>query len=449
MPDRRSTRGTTSVRITKRVVDAADPSRGRHQIWDSELKGFGVLVEASGVRTYFVRYRPKGLGRQGPRRFIKIGRHGLVTPDEARVHAKAILGRVAAGDDPAAELGERRREAIERKTALTFGGLVERFLAEHVTVKRKPRSAAYYRSLLERHAKPSLENMPAAEVTRSAVSKLHLALRDKLHTANRLVAVVASMYSFAGKHGLVPEGFNPARGIEKYREQGRERYLTSDELQRLGAALVEGETIGLPWSIDPDDPKAKHTPKKWKDQRQKLDKHSVAALRLLLLTGARLREILDLRWREIDMDRGLLLLPDSKTGRKTIVLSEAATDVIRSLTPDGGLTMDGREDGYVIKGSQPGRPRADLKKPWAAVQRRAGLAGVRIHDLRHTFASVGAGASLGLPIVGKLLGHSQPQTTARYAHLDSDPLRRAANLIGHQLVTAMDASAKQRRTVDE
>lgn len=429
-----------AVRITKRLVDAIDLSRGRHQVWDSELKGFGLQVEASGTKTYIVRYRPKGLGRDGARRFFKIGRHGALTADEARNQAKAVLGRVAAGEDPALEQAGSRAQHVERQKALTFAALIERFLADHVEAKRKPRTAEYYRSLLERYAKPALGDRPAAEITRPDISNLHLALRQTLHTANRLVAVVGSMYSFAGKSGLVPEGRNPARGIEKYREQGRERYLTGEELQRLGAAISEGETIGIPWDIDPDHPQSKHVPKCWKGQREKLDTYAAAALRLLILTGARLREILHLRWREVDLERGLLLLPDSKTGRKTIVLSDAALSVIRGLIPVTGLTIAEKASGYVIKGASDDKPRADLKKPWAAVQRRSGLDGVRLHDLRHTFASIGAGASLGLPIVGKLLGHSQPQTTARYAHLDADPLRRATNIIGDHLVAAMSSS---------
>jgi integrase len=427
------------VRITKRIVDGIDRSRGRHQVWDSELKGFGIQVEASGTTTYIVRYRPKGLGRDGARRFYKIGRHGALTADEARSQAKALLGRVAAGDDPASEQADSRAAHIERKAALTFDVLIERFLSDHVESKRKPRTAEYYRSLLERHAKPALGVRPAAELTRPEIAKLHLALRANLHTANRLVAVVSSMYSFAAKNGLVPEGCNPARGIEKYREEGRERYLTGEELQRLGAAISQGETVGIPWNLDPAHPKAKHVPTSWKTQREKLDLHAAAALRLLILTGARLREILHLRWREVDIERGLLLLPDSKTGRKTIVLSDAALSVIRGLMPVGGLTIAEKASGYVIRGASDDKPRTDLKKPWAAVQRHAGLNGVRLHDLRHTFASIGAGASLGLPIVGKLLGHSQPQTTARYAHLDADPLRRATNLIGDILVGAMES----------
>lgn len=168
----------------------------------------------------------------------------------------------------------------------------------------------------------------------------------------------------------------------------------------------------------------------------------MAAIRRLLFTGARLRDILHLEWPHVDIEPGLLFLPDSKTGKKTIVLNGPAAAVLEMLRGHSTASA-ARATGFVIKGLVDDKPRADLKKPWAAIQRRVKLLDVRLHDLRHTFASIGAGSSLGLPIVGRLLGHSQPQTTNRYAHLDADPLRRAANIIGDQLDAALRGSAKK------
>lgn len=426
-------------RLTKRIVDQADGNRGRHYLWDGELRGFGLQVEKSGTKTYFVRYRPKGEGRDGVRRFYKLGRHGDLTPDQAREQAKSILGQVAIGRDPAAERSANRLAAANRQDRLTVEALGELFLRDHVATKRKARTSEGYESLLRRHLCPALGARAAEDVTRADVARFHGRLSARPHTANRTVALVSSMYSFAAKRGLVPEGFNPARGIEKYREEGRERYLTGDELQRLGAALVDAETDGIPWVIDDTNPKAKHTPKAWKDQRELLDPDAVAAIRLLLFTGARLREVLHLRWQHVDLERGLLFLPDSKTGKKTIVLGAAAVEVLEALATRSGVGAGQKPpaDQIVVRGQSDDRPRADLKRPWSSIRRHAKLDGVRLHDLRHTFASIGAGASLGLPIVGRLLGHSQPQTTARYAHLDADPLRRAANLIGEQLEAAL------------
>ena len=416
-------------KLTKRVVKSAATRGDRYYLWDPELRGFGVKIEATGTRTYVLRYRPKPLGSRAPKRFITIGRHGAVTVEQARSQAQILLGRVAKGEDPAAQISSQ-------KEALAFEALADRFLQEHVRSKRKPRTAEFYETLLRKHALPTLGRRSAQTVTKSDIAKLHSAMAKTPHNANRLVAAVGSLYSYASKHGLVSEGYNPARGIEKYREEGRERYLTSEELERLGLALREGETVGIPWSINASNPNSKHVPKNWKEQRERLDPHAVAAIRLLLFTGARLREILTARWDYIDVERGLIFLPTSKTGRKTLVLNGAALDIINELRANRDSNP------FVIPGEKKDQPRADLKKPWNAIRRHAKLEGVRLHDLRHTFASIGAGSSLGLPIVGKLLGHSQAQTTARYAHLDTDPLRRAANLIGEQLASALARSTK-------
>jgi integrase len=239
-----------------------------------------------------------------------------------------------------------------------------------------------------------------------------------------------SALRFRGRGRICPEGFNPARGIEKFPERARERFLTSDELARLGDVLRQGETIGLPYGVDETKPKAKHAPKE-DNRRVILDPFAVAAIRLLILTGARLREVLHARWEHVDFDRGVIFLPDSKTGKKPIYLSAASLAILSALPRI-------EANPHIIPGERAGQPRADLKRPWAAVTKAAGLEGLRIHDLRHSFASIGVGASLGLPIIGKLLGHTQAATTHRYAHLDADPMRRAAETIGATISAAMD-----------
>jgi integrase len=255
-------------------------------------------------------------------------------------------------------------------------------------------------------------------------------MADRPFQANRATALISAVWNWAARRDEVALADNPAKGIERYPEQGRERFLTSAELARLGDALRDAETIGLPWSVDESGPRAKHLAKPDK-RRVKIDAHAVAALRLLILTGARLREILDAQWSQVDLERGVIFLSDSKTGKKPIYLSAAAQAVLAALP-----RIDGNP--HIIAGAKQGAPRADLKKPWATVKRAAELEGVRLHDLRHSFASFGAGASLGLPIIGKLLGHSQAATTHRYAHLDADPLRRAVDTIGATISAAMD-----------
>jgi integrase len=296
-------------------------------------------------------------------------------------------------------------------------------MAEHVEQKRKPTTAAFYRHLLDKIIRPELGATKVDKLTRAAVARLHGKLNATPFQANRVLAVIASMYAFAARICVVPEGTNPAGKIENFSEHRRERFLTSEELERLGAAIREAERTGIPWDVDHDAPNAKHMSKP-ENRFTKISPYAAAALRLLLFTGCRLREILHLKWENVDIERGLLFLADSKTGKKTVVLNAPAMAVLASLDQNGS---------DVVPGDDPDKPRADLKRPWAAIAKRAGLDGVRIHDLRHTYASFGAGSGLGLPIIGKLLGHSQAATTHRYAHLDNDPLRRATNAIGEQI----------------
>lgn len=409
-------------RITKRVVDGLQATGKEYQVWDSDLPAFAVRVRASGAASYVVVIRA-GRGRTAPLRRITLGTVGKLTPDEARTLAKRVLADVAHGRDPGAE------RSTERKT-LTVSSLIDLFLAEHVKAKKKASTAALYRYYLDGVVRPALGTERTTTITRAAVARLHLRLKDTPTQANRVLATMGAMFTFAARRGLVPENFNPARGIEKYREEARERYLTADELNRLGTALREAETLGIPWELDDSKPASKHTPKE-ENRRTILSPHATAAIRLLLFTGARLREILHLRWEHVDFERGLLFLPDSKTGKKTIILSAPALDVLAGLP---------RASEFVIAGDDPSKPRSDLKRPWTVISKRAGLDGVRIHDLRHTHASVGAGAGLGLPIIGRLLGHAQASTTARYAHLDADPLRRASEAISGRIAAALNTA---------
>jgi integrase len=412
------------AKITKRLVDSFRAEPVDCTVFDTVDLGFTMRVRRTGGMSYAVEYKA-ATGRGAPTRRVTIGPVGRMTPDEARTAAKRVLGSIAHGADPAADKTRQRR-------SLPLSDVIEIFLAQHAEAKRKASTAAWMRDALERIVKPALGSMKLDAVTQPAVSRLHSSMSDRPVQANRTLAILSALYSWAGKHGYAAKGYNPMRDVEKFPETARERFLTSEELSRLGDALREGETTGLPWHVDETKPGAKHAADPSK-RRTKLDPFAVTAIRLLILTGARLREILHAKWEHVDFERGVIFLPDSKTGKKPIYLSAPAMAIIAGLSRIAG-------NPFIVAGAKNGAPRADLKKPWAAVTTVADLQGLRIHDLRHSFASVGAGASLGLPIIGKLLGHSQPATTARYAHLDADPMRRAVETIGATIGAALDKS---------
>jgi integrase len=409
--------------ITRRRLKGLSVADREYFVWDRDIKGFGVRVQPTGQKSYVVKYRA-GSGRNAPTRRVTLGDVGKLTPDQARQLAKTTLGSVAHGLDPAA------MKAADRRAA-TLKELAELFLTEHVEAKRKPTTAAHYRDILDRIVLPELGTRQGHRVTTADLARLHLHMKKRPYQANRMLAVVGTLYAFAGRRKLVPTGLNPARGIDKYPEKGRERFLTANELGRLGDAIREAETVGLPWTVDATKPKAKHAPKEAK-QRTVIDPFAAAAIRLLILTGARLREILRLRWQHVDLERGLLLLPDSKTGPKSIILNAPALALLAGLKRVGTHVIASQS-----AGTEEEKPRADLNRPWRSIAKRAELPALRLHDLRHTHASFGAGAGLGLPIIGKLLGHARASTTERYAHLDADPLRRASDHIGKHLAAAM------------
>ncbi|HEY0803139.1 MAG TPA: Arm DNA-binding domain-containing protein, partial [Steroidobacteraceae bacterium] len=270
-----------SSQITKRLVDGLKPGDREYFIWDRSLAGFGLRVQATGARSYVVKYRA-GSGRAAPTRRLTLAKVGTITPDEARILAKKTLGSVAHGADPAAHKAAEKR-------ASTLAQVAEQFLTEHVEAKRAASSASSYRDLLERLAIPQLGIRKAEKITTAEVQRLHSKHSHRPYQANRLLRVLSSLFTFASKAHVVPAGFNPCRGIEYFPEEGRERYLSTQELAQIGEAIREAETIGLPYTVDATKPNAKHAPKEG-SRRTAIGPHAAAAMRLLIFTGARLRE---------------------------------------------------------------------------------------------------------------------------------------------------------------
>lgn len=380
------------AKIGKTTVDALKPGA---VLWDIDLRGFGVRCREGGTKTYIVQYRA-GSGRGAPLRKYTIGKHGSPwTPDLARKEARRVLGLVANGADPASQ-------RASEKNAGTVAQLCDAFLTEHVEAKRKGRTATEYRRLINLFIKPPLGNLKAADVTRAHVSRLHHSLRDTPYQANRVLAVCSAMFTLAEGWGLRPNGSNPCQHVEKFREVARERMLSAEELAGLGDALAKYR--GSPYVV--------------------------AAVKLLVFTGARLSEVLGLRWEWIDFERGEARLPDSKTGAKTLHLPPPALAVLAELPRIEG-------NPHVIVGDVSGAALVNLGKAWRAIRKQAGLDDVRIHDLRHAFASIAASSGMGLPIIGKMLGHTDAKTTHRYAHLAADPVKAAAATVAGTIAAAM------------
>jgi integrase len=368
-------------KLTKRTVDALEPEAKDYFVWDTLIAGFGVRIMPSGAKTYQAQYRKGGRTRR-----ISLGRHGTLTVEQARLLAKEVLGDVAKGENPAEDIAQHRK-------APTVAALCERFFQAHVMERCKPSTQGEYRRAIDMFINPALGSFKLVDLERKDVAELHHKFRDKPYQANRTLGVLSKMFNLAEIWGLRPDGSNPCRHVPKYREHKRERYLSQVELQRLGNVLADAELNGT------------ETP------------HIIAAFRLLILTGCRLGEIQTLQWGFIT-DQGMEL-PDTKTGARRIPLPSAARAVLSTLA-----RVDGNP--YVIVGKVAGKHATDFQHPWRRIRERAGLTGVRIHDLRHTYASNAVSSGMPIQMVGRLLGHTQIQTTMRYAHLADDPVKQAA-----------------------
>lgn len=401
------------AKISKRVIDAAETSGRDSFIWDTALKGFGVKVTPKGRKVYLVQYRLPG---SATRRFT-IGAHGSPwSPDAARDKALEVLACVARGVDPAAAKRDARAD-------ISIAELCDLYLAEGVRTK-KASTLEMDRTRIKRHVLPligrkRLKTLTKADVERFlsdvAAGKTAKTERTKPRgksivsggegAANRTLGMLGAILQFAVERGLRPD--NPARNVRKFKEGKRARFLSNDEIARLGEALRLATVDGA-------------------------NPYAVAAIRLLILTGCRKTEILKLRWDEVDIAAGFLRLNDSKTGAKQVHLGAPAKAVLADLPRQ-------TDNPYVLCSEQDGKHFVGLQKVWNRVRTAARLRDVRVHDLRHSFASVGARSGESLLVIGKVLGHATTAATGRYAHLSEDPVRKASERISAQIASNLAA----------
>ncbi|MEQ8737308.1 MAG: tyrosine-type recombinase/integrase, partial [Hoeflea sp.] len=348
--------------MNKQFIDGLPSGERETLIFDDSLPGFGLRHYPTGRKLFFVQYRDRGRTRR-----VKLGTYGTIAPDEARKLARQRLGEVAKGENPAERIATDRR-------APTVAAIAERFLTQYAAVRCKSSTQREYARSIDLFIRPAIGSRKIGDISRPDIAELHHSMRHIPYQANRTLGVISKMFNLAEVWGFRPDGSNPCRHIQKYPEQKKERFLSPAELARLGSVLDEVEAESA------DNASAVH------------------AIRLLILTGCRLREIQTLKWDYVQPP--YILLPDSKTGARKIPIDQGVERVLAGIERVPG-------NPYVIAGKQEGAHLTDLQRPWRRIRKRAGLDDVRIHDLRHTYASNALASGLPIEMVGKLLGHTQ------------------------------------------
>jgi integrase len=443
-------------KLTKRTVDSLKPehlsSARDYFVWDEALPGFGIRVRPNGRKIYVLQYRDPA----GSTRRIVIGEHGPYTPEQARTEAARQRADVlVARRDPAVPDPARRRRAARQVAQATLAAPTVAELADvflpHAAAKLKASTVAEYRRLLTispirrgpakgkvriGEIRRALGRFKVADVTRAQVSKLHLSMKDRPYMANRALAALSALFTYAELQGNRPEGSNPCRGVSEFPEHKRERLLTDAEYASLGESMRRAETQGLPLPSGRDRRKA--TARTAKHRTKRFDKPTpsnpvgLAALRFLVLTGWRKSEALSLKWTDVDFERGAATLADTKTGRSHREIGAPALallDDVKAFRHEGNP--------YVFPGTKRGAYFTDVARLWNSVRHAASLSDVRLHDLRHGYASVGLQSGLTLPVIGALLGHSDIATTARYTHIADSARKRAADLTSEAVAIAL------------
>jgi len=393
----------TPQRLTKRTVDVAAPGATARILWCADLAGFGLKVQPTGLKTYIAQYRTAG-GRRGQTRRVTLGRHGVLTADQARAAAEKVLAGAKLGDDEALARATRRK-------AITISELAARYVDLHAKPNKKASSLREDEANLRNHILPVFGAMAAIDLKTMHIEKFMAARAKTPANANLCFALLRHMLNKAEDWGDRPRGSNPCIGVKPFVVQARERFLTEEEIGRLGAALNAAAEAG-------ENPRG------------------LAIIRLCLMTGARKGELMALRWDEVDEARAMLRLGDSKTGRKVTPIGKSALELILAQPREAGSP-------YVFPGARPRRAGDErghyqgLNKVWFVVRRNAGLEDVRLHDLRHTAASIAAGAGASLPVIARILGHADIKTTQRYAHLADAPVRKTAEYVAEVTANAL------------
>lgn len=404
-------------KLTKRVIEARQAGPARYDIWDSELRGFGLRVETSGTKTFIIRYRADGGGRSAPRRFMTVGRYATLSIDQARARARQLLGAAQTGADPARERSNKRKE-------MTVAELLT-FYAKDGTSHLKPLTRKCTLARLANHVLPELGTKKISDVTTGDVVRMaaHIAagktckdvktgyrtrviVRGGEGAAAKSVRDLSAVFSFAKSHRLVVE--NPCDKARKRADASRDTFLTIEQLHGLGCALDQLAGEGA-------------------------NRSAICIIRLLALTGCRRNEIAGLTWDEVDLDHACLRLGNTKTGKSVRPLGAPAIDILNELQ----IAQSTQKSKWVFPATSGSSHLQGIKRIWPRALLLAGLSGVTLHTLRHTFASHAASNGESLPMIGALLGHSNARSTSRYAHIANDPKAAAVKRHSQRIDAAM------------
>lgn len=389
------------MKLTKRVVENLEVAEKRYEIRDNDPIGFLVRVGESGNKAFYYVYRA-GKGRAAPLRRLHLGNFPTVTVEQARSLAKQKAAMVVEGQDPVEQLNESKNELVTRE-------VLDLFLEQYADAKLKKATARQYRSITERLVSPVIGNIKITKATHKHIASLHYSLRETPYQANRCIALLSKFFNWCEENGFRERRSNPVFGLKRYKEEKRIKFMQAAELEALGKGFLQLTA------------------------KDSLDPFIAAALQTMLYTGAHCGEVLSLKWEYLNIEVGIANLPDSKTGAKVLRLPPQVLEILGGLPHLNEYCFPGRfGKGHIV----------NVKDTWKRLLEAAGLEGWRIHDLRHAFASAAASSGKSLPVIGKILGHTQAATTSRYAHIADNPVDFAVSETATYLHKAFSGGCK-------
>ena len=375
------------MKLTNKKIDQLIPDTKSYIVWDNEIRGFGVRVNLNSKKTFILKYRV-GQGRSARVRKPVIGTYGVMKVDEARKIARKWLLEASEGNDP---------KEVD-KTSILLKDFCNVYLQQHANIKKKLSSVIEDKRLMRLHIIPNFGNVCLKEITRSMITKHHQSMYQTPHGANRFLSLMSKMMNLAERWEYRPLNSNPCRHIERYKEEGRQIYLSMEQIEKIGHVI--------------------------KQMEQTESIFVLSAIKLLLFTGRRTGEILTLKWDYIDFENSKMNLPDTKTGAKSFFFSPTVKQILLNLP---------NKEGFVFKSVLKDKRVTTVRHIWKKICKLAKIENVRVHDLRHTYASLAVQNGYSLPIISKMLGHADIKTTQRYAHLHDDPVNQAVEKIDQQL----------------